>query len=610
MKPIGEIYLEKEFPQEFLRNLDDFGKLLVERGLFFSPSRTRPFLEYLEKNKMLLPIIRMRGPKKLKVIEKTNGDGKKTRFYEGLGSNESYEGKIEERTRLNITAPAYLRRMKLDEFEFPDGSSFIPWQEDFNDEYQLIEIYYHPFQIQSVHYAKKILEFPIQLWNLKNQKKWTANFISSIEKLERKEFFSQRLFLGYLNSLNRILPFLIDISDIYLPDIRSKFVLKPPDPMSPYEIDQKHLKWFEFKNTYDIKSKLTEYGISIEELNRIRDSLIAQMRGLDPLEDWSLLVQQIRFEKIQRLKGSAFLAQDFFEITEILKLVIEDVTGEPQFEADEVFDASHGSWKVNIYGRRIRGRDREVLESLLTEYGINPRPWLLLIVEGKTEFEFYHELSNQRIFPMQAYWIELFTLGGVDRPSKAIESLARYTVAPRIAKVSESGFVRMRHEPSKLFIIVDREGDFAQPQAAQNIKNKLLGGIIRHFSSPVPEDKLREYLDQMVRIKIRNTTFDWDLFTDSEILQALKMQASHYSSVCSLAESDISQCRVSDSRLDDLFENATLPPLRLKKSEFGRDLAKIVAPNLKSKTQQSKVIKEELEEIAEFSLESSYAIGF
>ena len=612
MKSIGEIYLEKEFPQEHILSLNEFSDLLVKRRLFVTPGSVKPFLEYLEKTKTLLPAIKVRGPKKFKVIEKTDKNGKKEKYYEVLQPDESYDdGKVEERYGLGlILSPYYLRKLQSpDKLEFPDGSSFTPWQDDFKDEYQIVQIYYHPFQVVPAYLMKKALEFSVQLWHWNYKENWVADLASAIESRDSKNLLEDRFFLSRFKRLYRILPFLVDVSDIYLPDIRSKF--KEPDPIdTDSKSNKKYLEWQQFKSTYDVKAKLIEYGISIKELKALREQLIAHMNYIDPLKGWSLLVRQIKYEKTQKLTGSSLLARDIFEITEILKFVIEDVTGEIQLEVDEVFDAKHGSWKVNFYGRRIRGRDREVLESMLTEYGINPRPWLLLIVEGKSEFEFYQELSNQGFFPIHALWIELFSLGGVTRPSKAIESLARFAVAPRIAKVLESGLVRMRHQPSKLFIIVDREGDFAKPQAEQTIKTKILRGITRHFTTDVPKDKLENYLDHMIRIKIRNTTFEEDLFTDVEILQALRKQSNRYSSVCSLIKPNISRWRATNARLDDLFKDATSPSLRLKKSELGRDLAKIIVSNLRSQTHQSREISQEVNEIAQFAFEYWYATGF
>ena len=81
MKLLGEIYLKKEFAQKLVISWEEFGELLAERKLF-SPllfqskkSDVRSFLEFLEKEGILLPVakVRIRLPPDESNRRKTSG---------------------------------------------------------------------------------------------------------------------------------------------------------------------------------------------------------------------------------------------------------------------------------------------------------------------------------------------------------------------------------------------------------------------------------------------------------------------------------------------------------------------------------------------------------
>jgi hypothetical protein len=122
-------------------------------------------------------------------------------------------------------------------------------------------------------------------------------------------------------------------------------------------------EWFDWKEHFDCQAVLDSSGYSIDELKELRTSLAAQARFNDPISDWFMLVRHMRFSKKEHLKGKALLAQDYYEMVDMLGRFLFDLTGEKQLEADDLLDGRHGAWKTRVYGQEVNYNSREVKEN-------------------------------------------------------------------------------------------------------------------------------------------------------------------------------------------------------------------------------------------------------
>src|SRR5258706_15052078 len=116
--------------------------------------------------------------------------------------------------------------------------------------------------------------------------------------------------------------------------------------------------------------------------------------------------------------------------------------GQPEYE-----QRMHGGLTINF-------RDRDILEHILTEYGLNPRPRVLFVEEGETEFQAVPMIAEAMGARLADFGIELHNIEGVD---KDLGVLAKMIAPPPLGAPLEPGLYAA--EQQKLgYAHLDREG--------------------------------------------------------------------------------------------------------------------------------------------------------
>jgi hypothetical protein len=235
---------------------------------------------------------------------------------------------------------------------------------------------------------------------------------------------------------------------------------------------------------------LEQAGISINEVESLYIAVADDAKQVDPLEYWNELVEFVSVEKKNKLKGPALLAQSFYAMARMLNLFYADITGKELYpfmdESPEDTDS--------FYGPGVSQNEMKYLEYLTNEFHLNPKPKLLLVVEGPGEFGQFPRLAKELLGrPFHRLAIDIVNLDGVGNFS------------------SKKGVERFiddnHHRQTLVFFVLDNEGQVA------NIKARLLKaqskyGISRRVTS-----------DEYFHIWKKNIEFD--NFSHEEIARAM-----------------------------------------------------------------------------------------
>src|SRR5438067_13099751 len=107
--------------------------------------------------------------------------------------------------------------------------------------------------------------------------------------------------------------------------------------------------------------------------------MLAQSR--DPLDRWYQLVRFISVEKKDKLKGKAQFAQMLYGMEYMLRLFAKEA-----FAADLHPPDEDRTWRnADLYGEGIPEDPLKHLEFVANDFHLNPRPKLILVVEGAGE---------------------------------------------------------------------------------------------------------------------------------------------------------------------------------------------------------------------------------
>jgi len=559
------VIIKNPFPQTFLETAEGFRRFLEERGIKI---RTDD-LEYFEKQSFLHPIIRVVRPTFLckKITQVENGIVKE--YWQPLKAGEAYEGETKKMYEgigeVTHELYDYIRKGLI---IFPSKSNFKPWDEYIDDHEETVLPFYHPYQEILV----KEIEHSTTLMIRDIPKIKKNEMFKRMEKLRKFAETRRKYLFERLKNCQKLIRLFLLVQDRYLPFVRKKFVGR--GGVDFYEFWD---KWSEWIKNFDVHAVLKESGFNIEQIKNWRLYFAAQAGFIDPLRNWYVLVHHIPYAKREKLKGEALLAQDYYEITEMLGRFLTDLTGEKQLDADDLLDGRQGRWKKKWYGREVDYKSREVLQKILTEYGINPRDKLLLIVEGPTEHESIPKIAQAMEINLDQLGIKIMHLGGVGESArKRMEKLLEYLALAPSSTVP--------------YIILDNHPNVRKTLRAFN-KLKLIHS--NHY-------------------RIWKTEFEEDNFSDEEVVREVIRQARKRG-----FDLGISIEMIEEERLIKKREGEPVPFLtkilqkithdldyKIDKRELGKALAKRIVDRIKKQEKYTPTteIEKEILKIAKLAV--------
>jgi hypothetical protein len=215
--------------------------------------------------------------------------------------------------------------------------------------------YYDPFQIYIIGEIEKTrlrsLELPIKI------KHKGKNIVFESKTWERKIQDNLDVLQGFFKNYSRkILPFLISVRYYYLPlvtgcfSVRNVYPIPFPEKEPRLWGEEAEKRWEKDKENFNPKSILKKFNLSVEEIDNWRITIFAHGEKIDPLGnvDWYAFLKNLCLKdlfKYEKLRGVALLAQDYYQIAELLTIALKKITKKKPVELKDVFDLTGGKWK-------------------------------------------------------------------------------------------------------------------------------------------------------------------------------------------------------------------------------------------------------------------------
>ncbi len=252
--------------------------------------------------------------------------------------------------------------------------------------------------------------------------------------------------------------------------------------------------WWEFSQTWDAATVANGIELTPDEIAAMQLNVAGLSTSADPLERWYELVSFVSPNKREQLKGAARFAQLGYGIEHMLRLFYQGVTGN-ELRRPRVRHAG-----VHVKETADRVSLLNELEYVVNRYHLNPKPQLVLVVEGDGEAEQFPRLASELLgYDFAHLGIEIRNLRGIGNFTGS-KNRDRYGALEK--------FIDDHHyRQTIVFCILDREG------RAERTKEHLLDAT----SNFVPGRKLtcEDY------INLWNDSVEFDNFSDGEIAAAL-----------------------------------------------------------------------------------------
>lgn len=460
---------------------DRFISYCKDRGIRTS----RQQLEQFEKLGIFYPIARVQYPKIKIKIEYIN-DHRRIRDLGVLKDGEEWSGDIEEVYAHFSFEKEYAKDWLDEGFLWePRSRPFHPWETFMDEEGDIkIENFFSVFQCYALYklIQSTAMELRAEWWVSYSEKdidqltSQLSDWANTVISAHQKNWIRGRDVAGICQV----------ISNRYFPKTQSD---RRTIQFSIHTSDH-DWNWRKYCRNWNAKAVLTDIGITIEELKQIHEQVAMNATFADPLGQWYGLISFVSVDQKERLKDKALLAQTLYSMEHMLRLFYQDITAEKLRPPDELRER----WKDRFYGDDVKQNELRYLEFLANQYHLNPRPNLILVVEGDGEAEQFPRLAKELLgCSFSRLGIEVLNLQGVGNLTgkKGIEMFID----------------AYHHRQTIVFIIVDNEGRPA------GIKKRLVQAQSKYNT------KRRVTKDEYIYIWDKNIEFD--NFSHDEIAEAM-----------------------------------------------------------------------------------------
>lgn len=488
------------FFQRTMRSASDFVKFCKERGIEISEER----LEKFEKLGLFLPVLRIHYPEFFvkRKTTKIKGQPDKIEEFGILEDGEKWDGEL--RKDYSWFNPLNTEHVSswIDEglINVPQKGDFVPWSR-YKDKrgHHKVQTYYSIFQVYSLKPTIERLSLNVHLENLPTR---TEKDALKIHRRWKKHFRDYVLRVPETN-IGKYWILCVLLSRRYLPEAESDglFITVPAAGFTDFD-------FFEYRRTWNADEFLNYMEVSLEEIKKAWEWLGHRAEQDNPLNQWDDLVGLVKREKRERLKGDALLAETFKTMTKLLNLFYQDLTGEKLYRSYE------SPQSVEVFrGKGIARGDLRYKEFITNEFGVNPRPRLMLMVEGDGEVKEIPKFIEWAFGkPLSVYGIQIVNLQSIGEIN-----------SKKIVR-----FIDHFHDLQTIvYFILDNEGN------SQRMRDKLIRTKSLYLKgSSVTKKEL---------FKIWEKNIEFDNFSDVEIAEAMtNVSGKRYH----FDEKDVNSCRI------------------------------------------------------------------
>ena len=178
---------------------------------------------------------------------------------------------------------------------------------------------------------------------------------------------------------HRILPLLLWMESYFMPVIRG------PRPGVIHLVNSDSYEWDEWSKESDPKELLKRHSVSIDQLWGYRIQILRDAFYNDPAPDLYLLFRSMPFDQRDRFRGCLRLAYDLYEIAEMIRLFMEQISRQPLVKEWDPTGHPDTMWVERLYGGQPKFGSPEFLRPLIRRHGLDPAFRVIWLVEGETE---------------------------------------------------------------------------------------------------------------------------------------------------------------------------------------------------------------------------------
>jgi hypothetical protein len=470
---------EELFIVKRLISADEFVSFCKDRGIRTS----RDNLELYEKLGILYPLARVEFPKYKEKIERSP-DGSSYRMLGSIQEDEVWSGETEE-----MYGHFWWKKDIANDFRkegllwSPDKKPFSSWSNYYDSELHAkkIESYYSEFQILPLYIVEQAtMKVSLAWWHTYDEK--------AIAKLTNQIKHVSNQYVNSLTSSNMISHEIADICQA----ISNRYFPKTQTDRRTINISHSgeywDWNWYQYRYEWKAKTELENLDIDADKIKKYQEAMSHHAHSVDPLSDWYDLIQFVSLDRKKRLKNEALLAQTFYSMEMMLRFFYKDLTGEELSE----YRGVDPDWKDHYYGKNVTDSNMMFLEYLTNEYHLNPRPLLILLVEGKSEYNQMPRLAREIGYRLDCHGVRIELLEGVGNFTNG--------------KIER--FIDHYHNLQTIvYLILDNENN------AGHFKNKILKKRSRYEANRL--------ITKENYICLWDKSFEFDNFTDEEIAKAL-----------------------------------------------------------------------------------------
>ncbi len=446
---VVRVLLGKRYPQQSLMSPDRFASHAADRGIEMARFR----LDRLEEHRLLLPVLRCKAPVTRHRILTRRPDGSVEYDPRPLEDGAAPSQEVLQRyAGYSFSGDLLASIAEHGEILWPGRGEFVPWAEyRAPDAMPTVWTFYHPYQVLHADRVQRAILRQIFIWDDGSLTNWDAVTETFRAQCEAAH---QALARGHARSL-RVLALLLAIEDMYLPFLRDRFTF--------LGVDANQQDWDEWQRDVDRAAIVAESGWTVEEVKDLRMSYARDADVIDPNRHLFLLLRHLSQRERSRLRGSALLAWDYYEVAELLGLFLGHLTGQRQPRIDELW--GRGEHEERLYGVPAQDVDyarRNVLASLSRRLGLDVRPRVLWIVEGQSEEAFIETTCE---------------IEGIDLDARDIRLVCMFGVTPN-DRLFNKYLDLVRDWSAALLLTVDG-GDVGADELVRTVAHRKLGRIIQ-----------------------------------------------------------------------------------------------------------------------------------
>lgn len=177
----------------------------------------------------------------------------------------------------------------------------------------------------------------------------------------------------------QLLPLFLWLESYFLPVVRG------PRPGIVHLSSFDPYAWSRWTKDNDVRARLAEHSVTIERLTEWREKLLFNAGLYDPAEDFYLLLRSMPFAQRAKFKGQLRLAYDFYELAEVIRLFLEQVSDKAVLKEWDPTGTPEAQWVERIYGSQPKFGSPSFLRPVVRHFGLDPAYRVQWLVEGETE---------------------------------------------------------------------------------------------------------------------------------------------------------------------------------------------------------------------------------